>query len=104
VTLPQGRNGLSAWRMAVLSPFREFSLCRQVHGEFMRSTLLDLTPIISATVCHQRSYVEIYSRFIVPVQNREKEKDAASSPSYDVSSYVPSCKAGWEEVLRGMRG
>jgi len=41
---------------------------------------------------------------IVPVQNREKEKDAASSPSYDVSSYVPSCKAGWEEVLRGVRG
>jgi hypothetical protein len=24
------------------------------------------------------------------VQNREKEKDAASSPSYDVSSHVPS--------------
>jgi len=30
---------------------------------------------------------------LVPVQNREKEKDAASSPSYDVSSHVPSCKA-----------
>ena len=63
VTLPQGRNGLSAWRMAVLSTFREFSLCRQVHGELMRSTLLDLTPIISATICHQRGYVERYSRF-----------------------------------------
>ena len=40
---PQGRNGLSAWRMAVLSPFRERSLCRHVHGELLRSTLLDLT-------------------------------------------------------------
>ena len=64
VTLPQGRNGLSAWRMAVLSTFRELSLRRQVHGELMRSTLLDLTPIISATVCYQRSYVERYSRFM----------------------------------------
>ena len=62
VTLPQGRNGLSAWRMAVLSTFRELSLCRQVHGELMRGTLLDLTPRISATVCHQRNYVERYSR------------------------------------------
>jgi uncharacterized protein YjbI with pentapeptide repeats len=29
----------------------------------MRSALLDLTPIISATACHQRNYVERYSRF-----------------------------------------
>src|SRR5215510_11586176 len=49
--------------MAVLSTFRELSLCRQVHRELMRSTLLDLTPIISATVCHQRNYVERYSRY-----------------------------------------
>jgi hypothetical protein len=64
VTLPQGRNGLRAWRMAVLSTFREISLCRHVHRELMRSTLLDLTPIISATVCHQRNYVERYSRYM----------------------------------------
>jgi hypothetical protein len=64
VTLPQGRNGLRARRMAVLSTLREISLCRQVHRELMRSTLLDSTPIISATVCHQRNYVERYSRFI----------------------------------------
>ena len=63
VTLAQGRNGLSAWRMAVLSTFCELSLCRQVHGELMRSTLLDLTPVISATVCHQRNYVERYSKY-----------------------------------------
>jgi NhaP-type Na+/H+ or K+/H+ antiporter len=33
VTLPQGRNGLSARRMAVLSTFRALSLCHQVHRE-----------------------------------------------------------------------
>ena len=63
VTLPQGRNRLSAWQMAVLWTFRALSLCRHVHRELLRSTLLDLTPIISATVCHQRNYVERYSRF-----------------------------------------
>src|SRR6266700_2246545 len=62
VTLPHGRNGLRAWRMAVLSMFREPSLCRQVHRELLRSALLDLLPIISATACHQRNYVERYSR------------------------------------------
>src|SRR5713101_5933255 len=65
VTLPHGRNGLSARRMAVLYTFRESSLCRQVHREFMRSALLDVTPIIPATACHQRNYVERYSRCII---------------------------------------
>jgi hypothetical protein len=63
VTLPHGRNGLSVRRMAVLSTFREPSLCRQVHREFMRNAVLDLTPIIPATACHQRNYIERYSRF-----------------------------------------
>ena len=40
VTLSHGRDGLSARRMAVLSTFREPSLCRHVHREFMRSALL----------------------------------------------------------------
>jgi hypothetical protein len=52
VTLPQGRNGLSAWRMAVLYALREPSLCRQVHRELMRNALLDLTPIIPTTACN----------------------------------------------------
>src|SRR5216683_2820158 len=65
VTLPHGRNGLSARRMAVLYTFRESSPCRQVHREFLRSALLDLTPIIPATACHQRNYVERYSRSTV---------------------------------------
>jgi hypothetical protein len=42
--------------------FREPSLCRQEHRELLRSVLLDLTPIISTTACHQRNDVERYSR------------------------------------------
>jgi len=45
VTLPHGRNGLRARRMAVLSTFREPSLCRHVHRELLRSAWLDVTPI-----------------------------------------------------------
>jgi hypothetical protein len=63
VTLPQGCDGLSARRMALLYTFREPSLGRHVHRELMRSALLDLTPIIPATACHQRNYVERYSRY-----------------------------------------
>jgi len=63
VTLPHGRNGLSVRRMAVLSTFREPSLCRQVHRELMRNAVLDLTPIIPTTACHQRNYIERYSRY-----------------------------------------
>jgi hypothetical protein len=61
-TLPHGRDGLSARRMAVWYPFRKLSMCPQVYREFMRSALLNLTPILSATACHQRNYVETYSR------------------------------------------
>ena len=49
--------------MAVLSTFREPSLGRHVHRELLRSALLDLTPIIPATACHQRNDVERYSRY-----------------------------------------
>src|SRR5215471_7577873 len=66
VTVPPGRNGLIAWRMAVLSPFREPSLCRYVHRALWRSVWLDVPPIIAATTCHQRNYVERYSRFTLP--------------------------------------
>jgi hypothetical protein len=72
VMLPHRRNGLSVRRMAVLSTFREPSLCRQVHREFMRNAVLDVTPIIPATACHQRNYIERYSRCrvtrLVPTQ------------------------------------
>ena len=62
-TLSHGRNGLSARRMAVLCPFREASLCRHMHRELLRHAWLDLTPIIPLTACHQRNYVETYSRY-----------------------------------------
>jgi len=64
VTLPHGRNELSARRMAVLSTFRAPSLCRHGHRAFMRSAVRDLPPIIPATACHQRNDVERYSRSI----------------------------------------
>ena len=63
VTLLHGRDGLSARRMAVLSTFCEPSLCRHVHREFMRKAALNLNLIIPATACHQRNYVERYSRY-----------------------------------------
>jgi len=62
VTLPHGCDGLSARRMAVLWTFHEPSLCRRVRRELLRNALLDFTPIIPATACHQRNYVETYSR------------------------------------------
>ncbi len=64
VTLPHGRDRLFARWMAVLYTYPEPSLYRQVHREFMRNALLDFTPIIPATACHQRNYVETYSRYI----------------------------------------
>jgi len=76
VTLPHGCDGLSTRRMAVLWTFREPSPCRQVHRELMRNALLKFAPIIPATACHQRNYVERYSRyrigilFLEPVPSR----------------------------------
>src|SRR6266446_5384137 len=63
VTLPHGRDGLSARRMAVLLRFRGPSLCRHVPHELLRNTVLHLTLIIPTTACHQRNYVERYSRY-----------------------------------------
>ena len=53
--------------MAVLETFRAPALCRHVPRALLRSVGLDVTPIISATACHQSNDVERYSRFI---QNR----------------------------------
>src|SRR5256885_15701708 len=64
VTLPQGRDGLSARRMAVLWTFREPTMCRQGHRELMRKAALNLTLIIPATACHQRNYVERYTAIL----------------------------------------
>jgi hypothetical protein len=62
VTLPHEFAGLSTRRMAVLGTFREPSLGRQAHRELLRTAWLDFAPSIPATACHQRNYVETYSR------------------------------------------
>src|SRR5215467_8378377 len=49
--------------MAMLCLFHRSSMCRPGHCALMRSELLDLTTIISATACHQSNYVEPYSRY-----------------------------------------
>src|SRR5262249_23361412 len=77
VPLPPGRNGLGARRRAVLSTFCALSLGRLVHRELMRSALLNLTPIIAATACYQRNYVERYSKFSTM---EEKAHDDHSDP------------------------
>ena len=76
VTLPHGCNGLGAWRMAVLSTFREPSLGRHVHRELLRSAVLDMTPITPATACYQRNYVERYSRCKLASDSQESEEEA----------------------------
>ena len=38
------------------------SMGRPLLHSFMRNELLDLTTTLSATACHQRNYVETYSR------------------------------------------
>ena len=48
--------------LAVLCAFCEPSMGRHVHRELLRNALLDVTPIIPLTACHQRNYVETYSR------------------------------------------
>jgi hypothetical protein len=62
LTLPHVRDGLSVLLMAVLWTFRRPSMCRPMPRPFMRNALLDVTPIVPATACHQRNYIETYSR------------------------------------------
>jgi len=67
VILPHRCDGLSARRKAVLWTCRELSLGHHVRRELMRNALLNFTPIIPATACNQRNYVEADSRFMVDV-------------------------------------
>jgi hypothetical protein len=64
VTLPSVHDGLRVLLMAVLWTFRRLSMGRPAHRQLTRNALLDLTTIIPATTCHQRNYVEAYSRSI----------------------------------------
>src|SRR5215510_2715676 len=63
VTLPHRRKRLSARRMAAWDTFCKPVLRRHVHRALLRSAWLAVTPIISATACPQRNYVERYSRY-----------------------------------------
>jgi hypothetical protein len=94
VTLPPGRDGLSAWQMAVLWTFREPALGRHVHRELLRSVLLDLSPIISTTACHQRNYVERYSRYMTkaPLLNLESYKMRTSLRSVLALAMLEVCR------------
>jgi DDE domain len=63
VTLPHVHDGLSVLRMAVLCLCSRSSMYRHVHRQCMRNALHNLTTIVPATTCHQRNYLETYSRF-----------------------------------------
>src|SRR5262252_1422795 len=63
-TLTQGQRAESTADDGVVYVFASPSLCCHVHRELMRSALLDLILIIPAAACHQRNYVERYSRCI----------------------------------------
>jgi hypothetical protein len=67
VTLPSVHDGLRVLLMAVLWTFRRLSMGRPAHRQLTRNALLDLTTIIPATTCHQRNYVEAYSRCMVKI-------------------------------------
>jgi len=71
------------------------SLCRHVHRALMRSVMLDLPPIIAATACHQRNYVERYSRSI-------RRAMLASQPTGTISGRPLA--AGTRSRLSGVLG
>jgi hypothetical protein len=79
--------------MAVLSTFRAPSLCRHVHHELLRSVLLDVTPKIPATACHQRHDVERYSRYRYRTNITEQQLQGA--PKFSGTSW------DWEDRARG---
>ena len=64
VARPHMRDGWGMLLMAVWCPCRRPSMCHPVHRELMRKELLDVTTIVPATPCHQRNYVQPYSRCI----------------------------------------
>src|SRR4029453_17723650 len=83
VTLPRRRDGLNVLLRAVGCPFRRPSMCRPAHCEFMRNAWLDLTTIVPATPCHQRNYVEPYSRSMTNLRNiLESCENRAASDSF----------------------
>src|SRR2546426_8916415 len=63
LTLPHVHDGLRVLLMAVLWTLRRLSMCRPVYHQLTRNALRELTTIVPATACHQRNYVETYSRY-----------------------------------------
>jgi putative transposase len=63
-----------------------------VHHELLRSAALDLTPLIPATACHQRNYVERYSRF----------KGLTYVPRVIITDKLKSYGAAKREILPGV--
>jgi hypothetical protein len=63
LTVPHVRDALSELLMAVWCTCRRLSRGRPVHRQLLHNELLDLTTIVPATACHQRNYVEAYSRY-----------------------------------------
>jgi hypothetical protein len=92
MTLSHECNGLSARRMAVWYTWRAPSLCRHVHRELMRSALLDLTPIIAATTCNQRNYVERYSRYNPQAEGTQPTRKGMRSPRWGLRDCAPRCR------------
>src|SRR5438309_1665352 len=84
--LLHGCDGLSARRMAVLWTFCGPSLCRHGRRELLRNTVLDFTPLMPATACHQRNNVETYSRYSAEVSNHRYE--------------IPLCFCASQESIR----
>ena len=52
-----------------------------MYPELLRSVLLDLPSIIAATTCHQRNYVERYSRFTRAAEFQFRAKGMPGHPS-----------------------
>jgi hypothetical protein len=69
----------------------------------MRNALLDLTPIILATACHQRNYVETYSRFIegmMAIENRpEQGFYSTATPEDEGVSHVLGLSEGLSKLI-----
>src|SRR3989442_6206640 len=50
-------------KLDALALFFARLLSGSLHRALLRNAVLNVTPIIPATACHQRNYVERYSRF-----------------------------------------
>ena len=80
-------DGLSARLRAVWWPCRRPSMGRQMHRKCMRNELLNLSTIVSTTVCRQRHDIGTYRRSMcrsmhqhVHVSTLATEGSEASSP------------------------